>query len=77
MTKNIKDILDKIKVISDAEAEQVDFVVCVPASTPSHFDDDLFGFCSHCGVKVRYRWHAPRKPKKICLECAVKTMPEK
>lgn len=74
---DIKKLLDKIKVVSDEEAEKVDYVVCVPASTPSYFDDDLFGYCSHCGVKVRYRWHMPRKPKKICLDCAVKTLPTK
>jgi len=67
-------LLDKLKIISDEEAETVDYVVCVPASTPSRFTDDFFGDCCKCGVKVRYRWHMPRKPKKICLECAVKEM---
>jgi hypothetical protein len=57
-----------ITVVDDEEAEQVDFVVCMPVG-PSPFDDNLTGFCSQCGVKIMYRWHAPTKPKKICLEC--------
>lgn len=61
-----------IEIVSDEQAENCEFLVCVPADTPSSFTDNLTGFCSHCGVKVIYRWHAPRKPKKICLECMVK-----
>jgi hypothetical protein len=60
-----------VTVVSDEEAETVDYVVCVPAGTPSPFSDNLTAFCCRCGVKVIHRWHAPRKPKKICLECMV------
>jgi len=60
-----------VTVVSDAEAEQVDFVVCMPLG-PSDFTDNLVGNCCQCGTKVMYRWHAPRKPKKICIDCAVK-----
>lgn len=60
-----------VEVISDAEGEEVDFLVCMPEG-PSPFDDNLTGFCSHCGTKVMYRWHAPRKPPKICIDCAAK-----
>jgi hypothetical protein len=61
-----------IEVVSDSEAEEADFHVCVPADSPSPFDDNLTGFCAHCGIKIIYRWHAPRTPPKICLECAAK-----
>jgi hypothetical protein len=59
-------------VVSDEKAEECDFLVCVPADTPSRFEDNLTGFCCKCGIKVIYRWHAPRKPKRICMECMVK-----
>lgn len=72
MKERIKKLLDKIKVVSDEEADAADFLVCIPADAPSPFADNLKGYCSHCGVQVQYRWHAPRKPKPICVACAVK-----
>jgi hypothetical protein len=63
--------LSPIKVISDEKAEECDFLVCMPWG-PSPFDDNLTGHCCECGVKVMYRWHAPRKPKRICMDCMVK-----
>jgi hypothetical protein len=68
-----------VTVVSEAEAETVDYVVCMPDG-PSKFDDNLTGFCAHCGTKIMFRWHVPRKPKKICLNCANKlaeTLPGK
>jgi len=61
-----------IKIVGDEEAENCDFLVCIAADSPSPFDDNLTGFCSECGVKVQFRWHAPRKPKRICIFCAAK-----
>ena len=63
--------LPPVTIVSDEEAEKVDFVVCMPFG-PSRFDDNLTDFCCECGVKVMYRWHAPRKPKKLCLDCMYK-----
>ena len=60
-----------VTVISDRDAENVDFVVCMPRG-PSQFSDNFTGFCSHCGIEIMYRWHAPRKPPKICFACAMK-----
>jgi hypothetical protein len=68
----LKTPVGDINVVSDDEAEKCDFVVCMPADTPSPFGDNLTGFCCMCGIKVMYRWHAPRRPKRICLDCAVK-----
>jgi len=64
--------LPPVTIVSDDEAEKSDFVVCMPWGTPSPFTDNLSGFCSKCGCKVMYRWHAPRKPKKLCIECFYK-----
>ncbi len=65
-------MLDKLKVVSDEEAEKMDYLVCMPATAGSPFDDNLTGFCSECGVKVIFRWHAPRQPKRICIRCVPK-----
>jgi len=61
-----------VVVVTDAEAEDAGYVVCMPEGTPSPFDDNLTAFCCKCGIKVFHRWHAPKKPPKICFECFVK-----
>lgn len=60
-----------IDVLTDEEADQCEYLVCVPDG-PSKFDDNFKGVCCHCGITVMYRWHAPRKPKRICMECLLK-----
>jgi hypothetical protein len=62
----------EVTIVSDADAEKVDYVICMPWGTPSPFDDNLKGTCSKCGIDVMYRWYAPRKPKKICINCLEK-----
>ena len=59
------------EVISDEDAETVDYVVCMPDG-PSEFNDNFKGNCCKCGTRIMYRWYQPRKPAKICLECAGK-----
>jgi hypothetical protein len=64
------DFLKKVKVVSDDEAEQCDYLVCARAAGHvSPFTDNFYGVCCECGESVIYRWHAPRKPKRICLQC--------
>jgi hypothetical protein len=58
-----------ITIVSDEEAEKSDYLVCIRADMPSPFKDNLTGFCCKCGAKVQFRWHAPRKPKRICFLC--------
>lgn len=60
-----------MKVVSNEEAEEADFVVCVRSDQATPFTDNLHSPCSECGVSVQYRPHAPKKPKRICMECAV------
>lgn len=57
-------------LVSDEDANLVDFVVCVRADTPSRFDDNETGVCSHCGVAIIFRPHIPKDPPRICLQCA-------
>ena len=71
LTTSLERMLQSINVVSDEEAEKSDFVVCMPKG-PSPFKDNFTGNCCQCGIEVMYRWHAPRRPKKICLDCAVK-----
>jgi predicted RNA-binding Zn-ribbon protein involved in translation (DUF1610 family) len=75
--KKISPNLPPIEIVSDEKAEQADYLVCSSADTPSPFADNLTGFCCACGIKVIYRWHAPRKPKRICMLCAVEQLEPK
>jgi len=63
--------LPPVTIINDDEAEKSDFVVCMPVG-PSPFEDNLTGFCCKCSAKVMFRWHAPRKPKRLCIDCFYK-----
>ncbi len=58
-------------VVSEAEAEECDAVVCVLKSQPSIFADDVFAPCAHCGVELRHRPHAPKRPPKLCFDCVL------
>jgi hypothetical protein len=67
--------MDKLPIpiaVSDEEAEACDYLVCMPWDPESPFKDNFRGICCKCGITVMYRWHAPRKPKRICLECMVR-----
>lgn len=66
----------KIPIVSDEEAEQCDYLICARAGTPSPFNDNFTGICCRCGHDVIYRWHAPRKPKRICMECMEEQLKE-
>jgi len=61
-----------IKIVSEQEAEAVDFVVCMRVgSMESPFDDNVTGVCAHCGHAIFFRPYMPKHPQKICVECAV------
>lgn len=69
--ENIKVNGVPVTVVDDAEAETADYLICLREG-PSQFTDNFKGVCCHCGAPIMYRWHAPRKPKRICLECGAK-----
>lgn len=68
--KRMADILGKVKVVSQEEAEKADYVVCMPADEPEYFTDNLRGHCSVCNRVVVFRPHAPKKPPRVCIHCA-------
>jgi len=65
----LADILSKVKVVSQEEAEKCDYVVCMPADSPSPFTDNLRGHCSVCNQPIIFRPHVPKKPPKVCIHC--------
>lgn len=62
----------KIHVVEPDVAETCDYIVCVPWEGEHHFADDVRGTCCKCSVEVRFRPHAPKQPKRICMSCFVK-----
>jgi hypothetical protein len=58
-----------IQIVSDEEAEQADFVVCMPLG-PSPFADNVTAKCCDCEQAIMHRPHVPKRPPKICITCA-------
>lgn len=56
--------------ITAEEANSVDLVVCMPATSRPKFPDNHFGVCSQCGTAIQFRPDVPPKPPKVCLLCA-------
>lgn len=62
--------IEDITITTDEDAELADYVVCCRVGTQSPFTDNLYGECSECGHQVFFRPHAPKRPKRLCMECA-------
>jgi hypothetical protein len=64
-----------IKTINpdDADAEKAEFFVCARdrGQRDKVFADNQSGICAHCGHPIYFRPYAPKRPTKICIECAV------
>jgi hypothetical protein len=65
-----------IKVVSEEEAEEADVVVCMPIGSTRYFTDDVETVCAECGTGIFHRPHAPKRPRKICVNCALTLMEE-
>ena len=63
--------LPPITVVSEAEAETADMVVCMRNGAGEYFSDDIRTTCAVCGGGIHHRPHAPKTPPKVCMECAV------
>ncbi len=61
------------EIVSSEEAENSDQVVCVLESQePEHFKaDNIHTVCAGCGAPIVHRPHAPKRPPKVCMECAI------
>lgn len=60
----------KMEIVPRDHSE-MDFCVCITADTKTPFDDNLFGECHDCGVKVQFRPYVPTNLGKLCLSCFV------
>lgn len=58
------------QVISREDAERADAVLCMSEGVAEFSPDDVRTTCATCGRRVHHRPHVPKKPKKLCPDCA-------
>jgi hypothetical protein len=69
--------MKKTEIDPDEElSEDADFLVCARANDDPAKADYVFDDCCVCGVAIMYPPDAPRKPKRICMKCAIEQMAE-
>lgn len=62
---------NKIEIVEDPdEAECADAVVCRLLTSPLLLPDNLIDICSKCGAAIQHRPHVPKRPPKMCDQCA-------
>lgn len=62
-----------VTVVSEQEAEEASFVVCVfeGMELDRFKKDNIYTRCFVCNRRITHRPHAPKTPPKICMDCAI------
>lgn len=63
------EIIKENHLSAKQKAEAVYMCRRVEKDATPYFDDDEFGYCFKCHLKIRYRPHAPKDIKKVCTVC--------
>lgn len=65
-----------IQIVDNAKAEQADVVICVYAGQEQEQfkADNIYTHCADCQKPITHRPHAPQKPPKVCMPCAILRM---
>lgn len=63
-----------METCTEAEAEAADCVVCATADTRTPWRDNVTTTCHDCSCAIIHRPHAPKRPPKVCMDCAVARM---
>lgn len=58
------------RTVKPEEIEAVDAVVCGYAEA-NHFADNIRTTCHDCERAIVHRPYVPKKPVKLCLDCAL------
>lgn len=59
-----------VEIVTDAEAETADMMICIRWTMPPMYPDNQRGTCSRCGHAVQFRPYAPKRPARVCVNCA-------
>ncbi len=76
-TRLWEDLLPHLRSGTDEELEAADLVVCNPTTEPRFFTDDISTTCADCGTAIYHRPSMPKRPKKVCISCAVRRSKDK
>lgn len=60
----------KVEFVTPEQAEEMDVLVCVPWTTPPLLPDNQRGTCAMCQGRVQLRPYAPKRPMRVCVDCA-------
>src|SRR6266705_700247 len=60
---------NEVVISSVEEAEDCEYVVCLPISSPLKCPDNLISNCCKCDCLIQHRPNVPRRPPKICWPC--------
>ncbi len=71
MKKKIKKGLNII-LVSDDEAEKGDLLLCMPGPKSLYGIPSVMGSCAFCKQTIHWSKLSPKKPTRVCYECAVK-----
>ena len=69
MFRKLCEMIPPVRMLSQEDIDAIGAVVCCPATWPSPFPDQAYGWCSKCQRAVQFRPDVPGKPPKICLPC--------
>lgn len=64
----------QMKVVTPADGELADIIVCHLVTDPLMMPDNLVAVCRMCPRLIQFRPHAPKRPPKVCDECATAEM---
>jgi hypothetical protein len=63
--------MNEFEIVSGDDADESDAVICVKLTSPLLMPDNLIDLCSECGEAIQHRPHIPKRPPKICIDCAL------
>lgn len=64
-------MVNRIEITENGDAEDAKAVVCARLTSPLLMPDNLIDLCAKCRRAIQYRPHVPKRPPKICFECAL------
>jgi len=60
----------RIVFVTTEEAEEADVMVCMPWTIPPILPDNQRAKCGVCGHIVQHRPNVPKRPMRVCVDCA-------
>lgn len=62
---------NSVEIDDDGNAEHADVMVCMRLTQPLLMPDNAIGICAACSEAIQFRPHGPKRPRKLCWQCAM------